>query len=399
MSKGFCTHCGARLSEEADFCNNCGSKIEMVNGVPAAMPMKTDPHPGEYVAQAQPGAPGQTYYAPSKGHRPIKQRPKIIGYAIGIIFLIGVPFIVFAILGSLNLHLIGTLDFEVDSFAETNVILDINLDVGSLEIYYDLTVTNLVEATLDVWGRPEANIADAVNFELSNETAGAITVSFDSGDRSIWYWDKTTFNYDIVLYIHPSAEVDFILDAGTGSITLDTNAIDYLDIDGLYMDSGTGSLFLNMASSLNTSIQSMYLETGTGSINVNLGIFTSLNETDVLMKTGTGTITFAYEDLIVSDDITWYLDTGTGSINIDIVQNVVQSFEYETLIIAESGTGTIDVAITLDASIGLSVTAEVGTGSTDIFGSENDYESLNYDTAENTYTLMLDTGTGSVEVV
>ncbi|MHA1199049.1 MAG: zinc-ribbon domain-containing protein [Candidatus Heimdallarchaeaceae archaeon] len=394
MEKGFCTHCGAGLAEKADFCNNCGAQIEIVNGVPAAIPIKTDPHPAS-VPKAQ---AGQTYVQ-QKGSRPIKQRPKIIGYAVGIIFLIGVPFIVFAILGSLNFSLLGTLDFEVDSFAETNVILDIELDVGSLEIYYDQTVTNLVEATIDVWGRPEADIADAVNFEFSNDTVGTIIVSFVSGDRSMWYWDKTTFNYDIDLYIHPSAVVDFNLDAGTGSITLDTNAIDYLDIDGLYMNSGTGSLYLNLASSLNTSIQWMYMDTGTGSINANLGSFTSLNDTDLQMNTGTGTITFAYEDLIVSDDIAFYLDTGTGSIDVNIVQNVVQSFEYETLIFADTGTGSIDVDITLDASIGLSVTAYVGTGSTDIFGSESDYESPNYDTADNTYSLVLDTGTGSVEVV
>ncbi len=394
MSIGFCTHCGARLAEQADFCNNCGAQIEMINGVPAAKPIKTDPYP-DSAPPTQPVTSAQTY-VPPKGPRPIKQRPKIIGFAVGAIFLITIPFIVFAALGFLNFTLIGTLDFEVDSFAETNVILDIDNDVGSVEIYYDPTLTNLFEATLDVWGRPGSEIADAVNFELTNYTVDAITVSFVSGDRVFWYWDKQTFNYDIVIYIHPTAVVDYDIDAGTGSISLDTDSEDNLVIENIFLNSGTGTLTLDMAGSVNSSVEDLYINTGTGSINANLGTSTSLNTSEVLIQTGTGTITFAYEDLIVNGDITWVLDTGTGSIYMDITQNVVLPFPYETIILAESGTGSISLALTLDSSIGYSVTATTGTGSINVFGSENDYESANYDTADNIYTIILDTGTGSI---
>ena len=397
METGFCTHCGAKLAENAGFCNNCGAKIEMIKGVPAATPIKTDPHPEsgtevQYVGPSQP-------YIPPKGQRPIRQRPKIVGYAVGIIFLIAVPFIVFAILGSLNLNYLDTLEFQVSSFTETNVELNIDLDVGSLEIYYDQTLSNMIEAELDVWGRPNADIADAKNFVTSNDTPGVLTISFDSGDRSFWYWDKTTFNYDIRLYIHPSANVEFNVDAGTGSVAFDTNAIDYLNIEGLFLESGTGTLSLDLSGSLNTSIQEMYLDTGTGSILADLGLNTSLNSSSVMLETGTGTITLSYEDLIVFDDFTWILDTGTGSINLAITQNTILPIVYETVIDASTGTGSIGVIINLNPAIGLKVAADVGTGSTDIFGSSNNFESANYDTANNTYNLLLHTGTGSVEVV
>ena len=396
MTKGFCTNCGAKLSDEAGFCNNCGAKIEMVKGVPIAQPMKSEAQ-SVAVSEEQPKSAIQPV-APYHGYKPIRQRPKIMGYAFGIIFLIAAPFIVFAILGSLNLNLIGTLNFEVASFAETNVILDVDNGVGTIEIFYDSTITNLVEATLDVWGRPGSVLSDAVNFELTNDTVGQITVSFKSGERSIWYWDKTTFNYDIVIRIHPSAVVDHHIKAGTGSITFDTFTEDNLNISNVYLESGTGTIVFNMDSSVNCSLEGLYAQTGTGSLYLDFGILTKLNASDVQISTGTGTITFTYEDIIVNKDIIWNLNTGTGSIYLVIIQNQVLPIIYQTTIIAESGTGSINLALTLDSSIGAKITAQTGTGSINVFGSSNNYESSNYSTADNTFLIMLETGTGSITV-
>ena len=396
MNNGFCTRCGAKLVDNADFCNNCGAQIEHVDGVPRALPTKTDSYPEE-ISPAK-AAPLPASPSPPK-YRPIRQRPKVIGYAFGIIFLISVPFIVFAILGTINLSYMGDLTFEVDSFAETNVLLDVDLDVGSLDIIYDPTLTNLIEATLEVWGRPGADIADAKNFRSYNET-GMIRVSFDSGDRSFWYWDKKTFNYNIELLIHPSANVNFHVKAGTASITLDTSGEDYLEINGLLFDSGTGSIGLNLAGSLNTTFQSIYLNTGTGSINANLGKYTYINDTEVKIITGTGTITLTYEDLISNHLLAFILDTGTGSIYINIIQNLVLPDAHATTISADTGTGSVSVDIELAAAIGLKIHAATGTGSKSLFGYDNsDYESPNYETADNVYNLLLETGTGSITVV
>ena len=373
------------------------ARIEIIAEPPADVPVKTDPHP-EPVTHSGPVETTKTYEEP-KGHRPVSQRRKVIGYAVGISFLIIVPIIIFGVLNNLNLNHVGDLEFNVDSFAETNIILDIDNSLGDIEIQYDQTLTNLFEADIEVWGKPNSDIADAKNFLLDNDTVGEITLSFDSGDWSFWFWRTETFRYEIVIYLHPSAEVDFDIDAGTGAILLDTNAVDYLNLNDVNLESGTGKLSVVMVNSVNISVENLNLNTGTGDVVVDLGSFTHLNTSTVLLKTGTGYIALTYEDLILYDDIVWSLDTGTGWIYINIIQNVVFPMVHETAFLAETGTGTISVDVQLNISIGIHVDADVGTGDIDIFGYDHDYESLNYATADNIYTLMLDTGTGDIVVV
>ena len=124
-----------------------------------------------------------------------------------------------------------------------------------------------------------------------------------------------------------------------------------------------------------------------------------MNANTVLLETGTGNVGLTYEDLIVTGDIVWILDTGTWSIDINIIQNLILPIIYEAEFFAESGTGDIDVDIALNASIGLHIVGDTGTGTVDIFGHDPVYESGNYATANNIYTMDLDTGTGSVKVV
>lgn len=385
MSERFCTNCGTNLTAEAVFCHMCGTSIQDVQGVPTAVPVKTDPHPGQ-----------AKQYAPVSPYRPIRQRPKLLGFAFGIIALFAVPLIIMMSLGAINFADIGTLDFDVTTLAYPNVDLDIDNDVGSIDIAFDATLTKLIEVTLDVRGRPGADLADAKNFVSTVDGADHITVSFDSGTRSFWFWDKTVFDYDIDIKLHPSVNANYTIDADTGSITLSTNGIDMLNFSNINMATNTGKVSMNLVGSTNTSIQELELHSDTGRVDLNLGVFTYLNTDEVIVETDTGGISLTYVDLIVPDDIVWDIETDTGSITLSITQNLNLTVESASVFHADTDTGSITATFIFNSTIGFNIYADTATGSISLPGSGSYYENAAYSTATTLYRFTLTTDTGSV---
>jgi len=387
MSERFCTNCGTNLTGEAVFCHMCGASIQDVQGVPTAMPIKTDPHPGP-VAK----------YGPVRPYRPVRQRPKLLGFVFGMIALMVVPFIIMGIFGAINFADIGTLDFEVNSFAYPNMDLVIDNDVGSLDITYDATLTKLMVATLEVRGRPGADLADAKNFVSTADGSDHITVSFNSGQRNFWFWDKTVFDYDINIKLHPSVYANYTIDTDTGTITVSTNGIDMLNFSNINMITNTGKIFMNLVGSTNTSIQDLELHTDTGRVDLNLGEQTYLNTDEVIIETDTGGISLTYEDLIVPGDIVWDIQTETGSITLSITQNLVLPYEYAAVFHVDADTGSIAGVFNFNSTIGYNIYADTVTGNIDLPGSGDYYENSAYSTAENLYRFTLTTDTGNVIV-
>jgi hypothetical protein len=95
------------------------------------------------------------------------------------------------------------------------------------------------------------------------------------------------------------------------------------------------------------------------------------------------------------------ITTGTGTIDFFMSSSVViigsPDFSFETT------TGAIDLNVVLPSGIGGSIEASVGTGSVDIDApgwdeiTSRHYESDDYDTASQTVTVVIETGTGAVD--
>ncbi|MCK4972919.1 MAG: zinc ribbon domain-containing protein [Candidatus Heimdallarchaeota archaeon] len=380
----FCTKCGSQLADQADFCHKCGSKIEMVKGVPTAVPIETKV-PSKYVEE----------YDSSKYDR---RRKVVIGLSVGIIAIIVVPIVLWSIFGVINYQHIGTFGYDETSMEYTNLDLIINSSVGSIDIFYDDSMIKPFEATVEVYGRKDASLSDALNFTttyLSNDT---MEISFDSGDFDFFFWDKKVFTYDITVYINPAETADIFVDADTGSVSLSTEAIDSLNIVSIDLQSNTGSIDLDMTNSVNTTLNGLSLVTDTGRIDVDLGVRTALNDSYVLIDTSTGSIDFGFVDLISADSMTWEIVTSTGSINIEIMQDIVYPFQFLSFFDVETSTGSITVDFFFNATIGYHFYGSTSTGSVDILGNEDEYSSPNYATAENLYDFELTTSTGSVTV-
>ncbi len=389
ITEKFCTHCGAQLTDEAVFCHICGSKIEIVKGVPAATPMEQTPSAAPAKAYAQPTGPVQ----------PVYRRPKTLGVAIGVIAIIVVPIILIGVFGTIRFADIGTLNYEVDSMAETNIVLNIDNAVGSVDISYDVTMTKLFEATLDVKGRPGSSLADAKNFNSFYESGEYLELTFDSGDQQFFFWNKRVFSYDITIRLHPDALVDYSILTSTGSSSLVANGLDNLEIPDIYFSASTGRVTIDLSGSVNTTIQDLDLATSTGRISVNLGERTLLNTTNVDFSSSTGSITLVYADLILTGDIEWNIQASTGTITMIITQDLVLPLTYLASFDVDCSTGSISLSIAYNSTIGYAIEGAASTGTVDILGSGSYYESPGYDSAANQNYFDLETSTGSVTAV
>jgi hypothetical protein len=383
ISEEFCTQCGTQLSDAAVFCHICGSKIERVRGVATAIPkQEVVTAPAKHHELAKPYTP--------------KRRKVITGVSIGIILAVIIPIILIAVFGSINFTVLGTLEFQVDSFAITNIDLSIDNNVGDVDIEYDSSLTNLIEVSTEVRGRPGGNIDDAKEFGMRIDP-DTLVIEFDSGDEySFFFWNKKAFTYDITVKLHPTAKVDHFVDADTGSVVLTTDKIDNIEFEDVILTSNTGRVELDMSDSTDCSIQHLELGTNTGRVNVDLGERTSLNTTLVDINTDTGSITFSYKDLILIDDISWMIDTDTGSVNMFITQDLVYPYDVISSFDVDSDTGSINLYFSFNSSIGYRFEGSTSTGSVDLLGEDDSYQSPNYITASNTYTIIMGTSTGSV---
>ncbi|MHA2308759.1 MAG: hypothetical protein ACXABJ_05745, partial [Candidatus Heimdallarchaeaceae archaeon] len=142
------------------------------------------------------------HHAVAKPYSP-KRRQVVTGVSIGIILAVLVPIILIAVFGSINFTHLGTLEFDVDSFAITNIDLSIDNNVGSIDIEYDSSLTKLIETTIEVRGRPGGNIDEARTFGMRIDP-NTLVIDFNSGeDYSFFFWNKKSFTYDITVKLHP----------------------------------------------------------------------------------------------------------------------------------------------------------------------------------------------------
>jgi hypothetical protein len=268
--------------------------------------------------------------------------------------------------------LIGETDYTYVSTANLNLTLTIENTVGSVKIENDDTLTSLMEARLEFWGRSEATIADALNF-TSSVAGGKVLISFDSGDVT-WQWaNKSAYYQKLFIKITPDAIAEYDIAVTTGSVTLD-------------FDSLTES-----------EIRMLDVDVTTGSVTVDFGDNTFLNTSTVNLVTTTGSITLTSEDVKFEDDIVWTISTTTGSLTLTIIQVAIPTDNYTATYNADTTTGSVTLHYTIDdGDFGIRITGDTTTGSVTLPGGGNLYESPGYATEPIKYIFDLETTTGSI---
>jgi hypothetical protein len=151
-----------------------------------------------------------------------------------------------------------------------------------------------------------------------------------------------------------------------------------------------------MTGSVNTTIPELELTTDTGKVNVDLGERTELNDTDVLIDSDTGSVTFAFEDIILHQDIEWDIGTNTGSITLNIVQNLVLNWTYAAVYDVHTNTGSVTMSFVFNSTIGINIYGTTDTGSVNLPTPGEYYQNSAYGSADNVHRFTLETDTGSI---
>jgi hypothetical protein len=222
---------------------------------------------------------------------------------------------------------------------------------------------------------------------------------------ALTYFGPTTWGWftgDDTVYYH----FDSTVGGTTGTVNLDVDVtIGAVNID--FEDNAT-LLYRIDVGVPNRTVQELGAPTVTFSANTITLDYTTLAANITLgsgvnytldVTTDTGAVDC---DVILGahiGDVT--VTTGTGAIDFFMSSSVVvigsPDFNFETT------TGAVELNIALPSSIGGSIEAAVGTGIVEIDApgwteiTSNHYESTDYDTASQTVTVVVQTGTGAVE--
>jgi hypothetical protein len=402
VEKQYCTSCGAAVSATDSFCFKCGSSIETPK---AKVPDLSPVYP---VAE-------ETHYVKS---RKIKRHSKKFVFIPVIILMILVPIITVTAVTNLQRDL-GTLEYEIPDTGITAIELSITNDIGSVDVIYDDSISNLFEAEITVRGGLRASIEDAVNF--NHEIVGdSINVNFffDNHLANLFRMKRLIHNIDI--YINPTAEVAFDVECSTGSIEISLHneddvvinglelvsstgsvkfygtASDNLNIGDVLLSSSTGSITFDLFGTTNAFISGLQLDTSTGSIHAELGEYTTLNCSVVNLYTSTGSITLVYSNIIYYNELDWSVSTSTGSISLFIEQTILSSTNASMDFMLDTSTGSITTSCELNSDIGVEMDGATSTGSVNLPNGHDYYLSPDFHLKTIQFSFTMSTSTGSI---
>jgi len=304
--------------------------------------------------------------------------------------------------------------------------INLMIDLGGINIKYNETpIRHYAKIDLDVkvkgvsvTGKSFSDFFKPIQWLNSS---APVTFNFETKSTA-WFFIGISYRIKIDLTLRTDITYDIDAISATGAIIMNVPQGSTLNKTTLH--TSTGSVLLNTA--LNTTFQGdVSLSTSTGSTKVyavkttfTSGLVTStstgsltLNFTSCILGddlsgvVSTGSIAFKSYNMKCTQDSTWSIETATGSIDADIIQYVDTGADIIGSI--KTSTGSIDVIYKDNqANVGASFTSSTSTGSIDYnnigVGGFSElgsiFSSLDYLTANNTFTFTLSTSTGNVEV-
>ncbi|MFX1455279.1 MAG: hypothetical protein ACFFDB_07865 [Promethearchaeota archaeon] len=299
-------------------------------------------------------------------------------------------------------------------------------DIGRINIRYNTTPTDyVVQLDLDIkisgGGVAGKNFSDFFKpIVWLNESVPVIT--FQLENKAIaWFLIPVFYNITIDVTLRTDVNYDVVGSSITGSINF--NIPDNMVLNNTILSTTTGSVAINANENV-TFNGNMLATTTTGSVaiyaegvNFSHGITTSsttgsltLNFTNCIIGDDmrglvtTGSITIRSYNMIYSQDCVWDFDTTTGGIKATIHQYVEMGANITGSMVTTTGGVEVDYIDTL-SSVGASFFGASSTGSYSRSSGGgfsatnfNPFYSLDYATANNTYTLSLTTTTGGIDV-
>jgi hypothetical protein len=343
----YCHKCGAELKEDEKFCHVCGTPV----GIPSAVGYETAKYP---------------------------RRPRTP-------FLIPVIILVAILLTAMIVSVLIFMPISSASFRESKDVpyqtgidtlnLNFTADVARVNVTFEHLADKLlflnVSATGGVGMLASPNVTDfTFNYTFNGNV---LTVTSRVATTSIWSWSPW-LRAVCDLHIDPSLKSNLNIRTSTGRIDLKTNA----------------GVVLN----------SLNLEATTGGVETNLVKNTVVNG-DVLVKTVTGGVSFTWNNVKASNNISVRTETTTGGIDLNIAQN--QSTPANVTMSAQATTGGISLNIGIHEDVAAEIVSTVTTGGihvgsqTGLNGTKSPLRSTNYP-ANSNFDISLKTTTGGIDI-
>ncbi|HDZ17768.1 hypothetical protein LCGC14_0891360 [marine sediment metagenome] len=303
--------------------------------------------------------------------------------------------------------------------------------IGSTIINYNSTATDIyVKVELDisisgpfVAGKLFSNFFKPIIW--LNESTPVTTFNLEN-KPSPWFIFPIVQRMTINVTLRTDIIYDIDVDNSVGSISI--NIPENIELNNILFSSSTGSITLqsdknvtfngNVGLSTSTGSVSAFLRnanlprsltatTTTGSVSLNLT--NCIIGDDITGTSDTGTINFKSFNLIYTQDCELNLGTSTGSISLQINQHNGMGSEVSGSIGASTGSisviyrdslSSVGAEFTCQTTFGSITYTPTGPGGLSKVGSTTSatISTVDYNSANNTYTLSLDTTIGNIGV-
>jgi hypothetical protein len=341
----YCSKCGAKLDEDARFCQVCGTPVAAA------------------AAATRPTAP--------KRRKPFYVLPVFILIAILLAAVI-VTAIIFLPFTPVNLNQTRQLDSEV---GVDNLVLDLQADTAQVNVFFENLSDKMLFLNVTASGwigllrDPSKTVAVTFYSETINDTA---TASSRVSHANIW---PPLFSLDVVcdLYIDPSAKLNLTIHSDVGQVTM--NADTHMTFEELNLETTTG----NVDASLSEGV-------------IVAGM--------VSLKTTTGSVRFQMDEADVLGNVSVNLQSTTGTVNVNLT--ATQKLSENVTLHAQTTTSNVNLNMIIDNDVGARIESDTGVGRINVdaekfSGNQTPLQSNNYPAGSN-FLVNLRTTTGGINI-
>ncbi|MCW4020473.1 MAG: zinc-ribbon domain-containing protein [Candidatus Bathyarchaeota archaeon] len=339
----YCKKCGAKLGEDAKFCQACGT--------PVAEPMR-------------------------KRMERKERKPRSLLAIVAIAIIVtGMVAAVVAFLPLRVLDLTETRDVPFQTGVDV-INLNLTMDVGSFNVAFLDLDDKMVSLRLSITGLGSIILPEIYGLSFDHASQGnVLTVSSEvdtSPSRGWWGLSRMQVTCDLLIDRSLNASLDITV--GVGKIILETQA--------------------------GTVVNSLNLETTTGSVETSL-VENTVVAGDLSFKTVTGGVDFSWRNSIAEKGISVNLETVTGGASINLVQD--ERLQGNVGLYVDVTTGGVDLALDIQSNVGARIVSSTTVGSIDILrsdgfsGSEALLQSDNYPAGRD-FDINLKTTTGGIDI-
>jgi hypothetical protein len=340
----YCHKCGAKLDENARFCRVCGTPVEQIASAQ-----------GPYRARTQ--------------------RHSLWPVAVVLIAVLVVAFFV-AVLTVLPVQSVNfSQSNDVAKIPGVNTI-NLNLEADVADVNVILTDLPNQFARIDVSAAGSVgvagNVAHPVQVTFTNETVGSEMTITSRISRDGWPF---SFNLKVVCDVYIDRSEVLNINAGTT----------------------VGRIIMNTIGA--ATFQRINLHNTTGSVAASLNNRVALSG-DVTVSATTGSVSFDWDNVAVSREISVNVESTTGAVSTQISQN--KALSGNVSLNTRTTTGSVDLSMTIAGNVGAMITSHTSLGSISnevqsFNGNKSPIYSNNYPATSN-FLCNLETTTGSIHI-